>query len=530
MNEESSKIGPGTETSAPDLKNLEAGLLETAKALRALSIYPPKHPQRSSLIGQAFGGVQSALTLLGDLSFQVRASGFYFQEKRIGENQPMVRELAQEMHLRQVKSFSMRRELTLGDFTSFLELIGEAPERFRQGRYVEQWIRDRQIQTMWVNEMDFRRLSTAVPSEEEAKEKPEEISRQTQLLELLEPLDTESDPERFAQLLRQAEVLARPLLEAGEYEPAWRLLAVVSFQATEEARPGPAGERIRALALRSVRALAAGPFLIHLLGRYLEPKEPDRSSLHGVFLQVGAPIADQVLDLISRTEAIGPFRPLLELVPEIGPPARPVLEGRLRDDNPLAQRRALFLLGELKARESIEPIRALLGHPESKVRKEAVRALTRIRGIEASRALIGFLRQGSDPELELLIVQSLGDNKDLAAAPALVSLLLQRPLREDTVGLLEATAEALGRIGSREALPPLIKALNSWKLVNRELGLRVRLQAAEALGRLGGESAMQALARYARDRDDPLSRTCRAVLATLLAGGGPGARSEEPKR
>ena len=95
----------------------------------------------------------------------------------------------------------------------------------------------------------------------------------------------------------------------------------------------------------------------------------------------------------------------------------------------------------------------------------------------------------------------------------------QRPLNPDTVPLLQAVAEALGRIGSAEAVPELIRVLNSWKVLNRELGVGVRIKAAEALGRLGGESAMQALARYSRG-SGPLNRACAAVFEALVASNG----------
>jgi hypothetical protein len=506
------------------LKNREAGLLETAKALRALTIYPPKHPQRANAAAAAFAGVQAVLAGGGELSVQVGANGFYYHEQRLGENQALVRELAREMHVRQIKSFSLRSDLNLRDFVSFLELILEDPERFRQGKYIEQWIRDRQIETVWVNEIDFGRLLNVAPMadeapEEEGAEEAAPVSLDAQLHELFDEIDAAEDGEQFAQLMRQSEAMARPLLESKQYDPVWRLVAVISLHASEDGRPGPAGESFRALAARTIRELSRGDFLARLLARLADPRENETESLNQVFLLLGPAIIDPIIDLVSRSEAIGPYRPLLQLALDLGPAARGPIEKRLRDDNSLAVRRALALLAEARWRESVEAVKPLLDHRDLRVRQEAARTLTRVRGIEATRALAGFLQREHDPETELAIVSAMGENKDVTAAPALVGLLRKRPLNESTAPLLQAVAESLGRIGSAEAVPELIRILNNWKILNRELGLGVRLKAAEALGRLGGESAMQALARYSRGGDS-LSRTCAAVFEALVASNG----------
>lgn len=526
MTDEKSHQPDDRSPATADLKNREAGLLEAAKALRALSIYPAKHPQRANAANQAFKGVQAYLTIFGELSVQVAANGFVYNDQRLGEAQPLIRELAREMHVRQIKSFSLRPELTPEDFISFLELILEDPERFRQGKYIEQWIRARKIETVWVNEIDFSHLTTMAPTEEEEEpeQKDEPASTDSLLLELFDEIDAANDPESFAQLMRQAEAMARPLLESKEFDQVWRLVAVVSLHASLEGRPGSEGEPIRALALRTIRALTQGEFLQRLLARYVDPRDNETESLHQVFLMLGPMLIDLIIDTVSRSEAIGVYRPLLELALNLGPEARPVIEKRLADGNPLAARRALMLLGEVKSRESVESIKPLLDHRDGKVRKDAVRTLARIRGIEASRALVAYLQREDDPEVELLIVQTLGENKDHAAAPALVTLLKKRQLREDTVELFESAVEALGRIGSREALPELIRVLNNWKVLNRELGLKVRIKAAQALGQLGGESAMQALARYSRGKDE-LGRVCAEVLAAMLQEEGPPGRA-----
>jgi hypothetical protein len=516
-----------------DLKAREAALVEMGKALRAISIYPAQHPQRGHLVAAAFNHLQILLRQLGDLSLGVSKTGFFTGDTRIAEKQPAVMELAQEMHLRQIKSFSLRRELTQADFTGLLELLLEAPENFRQGRYIEQWCQARGMQSLWINETDFSKVRTLSPEDAEVEEPeeapPETAEERDQLGEVLGLLEQERDPEKFGQLLRELELLARPLIEAKAYGPLWEIVATVSEHGSASRRPSPGEEAIRALAARSVRGLVRADFLIHLLERY--PKaDAGQASLRQVFFQIGAPVIEGILTVISRSESLGVYRPLMGLAVEFGASARPVLEANFASEDLLKARRALLLAGELKMRESVDAVRKMLEHADPKVRREAVRALAQIRGLEASRALIAALHSERDPELTLAIVAALGESKDLAAVPALVKLLKGTAIRDDHAPLLEAVIEALGRIGSLEALPALKKALDASSLFHKDAVRRVRLKAASALGRLGGESAMQALARYARPGEDPVRQACTAVLKSLLDNHGKPVEPREDPR
>jgi len=504
----------------------EALLMEMGKALRAMSMYPAGHPQRANLLGQAYNGVAAVLSSHGDVSLQVTREAFIHNGDKLGASQPVMRELAREMHLRQVKSFSLRRELSREDFVAFLEMLLLDPEMFREGRFIEKWIQDRQMRTVWINEIDFSRLAGLSGAEEdEAEGEPAPDSR---MAELLDMLDGEDDPEEFGRLLGEIESYLGPFIEKRQYEEVFRVLSVVSSHGTEELRPGPDNERIRRLAVRAVRAIAKGQTLAGILTLYADSYDRDRMPFSRVFEQAGPQVVDEAMNVISQKEAMSAYQPVLRLILSCGGHARQPVEAHLVESEPTRLRKALYILGELRHKESVDKIRPFIEHDDPRVKREAVRALTRIKTIEASRALTMALWKVPDNETRVMIVQSLGEGKNLAAVPALLKLLKKTPLRQDTAALLEAVIDALGRIGSKEALPHLIKQLNRFTLFKRDLVLRLRLKAAESLGRIGGERAVQSLARYAGEGRDPLSRTSTAVFTALLEHDGkPVERIEE---
>ena len=514
MGEELSKAGSAK--AGPKTRHKESVLVDTGKALRAISMYPENHPQRANIVGQAYGSIKVVLQMLGDMSLAVSRSGFTSGEEKVGDGHAVVGELAQEMHLRQIKSFSLRQELSLEDFTALLEMLLEDPEKFRKGKYIENWIQSHRMGTVYINEIDFSRLAALSGPEDVSGEEEEGPSLQDAGAEIVRLLDEEKDPERFNQLAREAEVTARSLMEAEDFNSAWQIVEALSANASEDMRPGPQGEQIRAVALRSTRALSKGDFLSRLLRDFAEAEGRGKEPELRVFRQTGAATVDEAVSILSEREALSAYRPLLKLVLSFGQDARTTLEHHLKDENPAALRKVLYLLGELKNKSSVEAIRPLIGHKDTRVKREAIRALARIKGMEASRALVSALQRVDDPEIELLIVQALGESRDLAAVPALINILKKKPVREDTIPVLEAAIDSLGMIGSREALPHIIKQLNRRGIFKRELLMNLRIKAAEALGKLGGESAVQALTRYAGRGDGPLEQKCTEVMEALL--------------
>ncbi len=525
MNAEKDKNNGGLDSAESRLR--ESALMEMAKAFRGLAMYPPGHPQRSKLVSQAHQNIREGLSKLGELSFQVGRTAFFFADNKLGAGHEALRELAEEMHLRQVKSFSLRSELTADDLAAFLEMLKQPAENFRQGRFIEQWLTSRQVSTIWVNEIDFSRMVTSMEAVEEDEDHIEQEqqafpSLDEQILELLRLMDDENDPDSFDQLLREIEVLIRPLIEEREYNQAWWAITFLLLQTDPEKRSGPSGETIRAKVEGSLVQLIDKPFLKHLMDRYGKSNVSDPAFHRHLFRMLGKKSIDAAVETVSGTEAMGAYRPLLELILEEGEKASPVLSARLTDkENPVLVRKAVFLLGEIKDGSAIESISAMLSNPEDKVRREAIKALVNYHSKEASRALVSSLDADKSTHVRMLVIQALGESGDTAAVSPLIKLFKSTPLREDTIELLEAVIDALGKIGSREALPVLIKTLNRKSLFNRELNYRLRLEAAKALSLVGGENAKQALARYANpDKKGELEKKCAESLESLLQRDG----------
>jgi len=504
----------------------EAVLQELIRAQRTSSLYPESHPQRAGALAQSYGAIKSRLKATPEMDWDVTRKGFSYRDRPVAEGNPSVVNFARELHLRQIKRFAFRKEMTLPEFEAFLRLLAMDPEEFRSGNLIEDHFRRHQIREIWVNEIDFGRLrgagvadlegEEASPDQFEIVDLPEDQASaiKTQIRELIAALDAERDPERFLQLVRELEVLANELAREKNFEAAWVILAALSDHAEfSEGR----SEVCQKHALRAVRALAQRELLSHLLEHYTAVREDRKRPYERVFRQLEMAVLESILVLVGKNEALYSHRRLLDFVAAMGPKVREPLEARLNNAGPHLARKIVFLLGELRQRESVEALRAMLSHKDSRIRREAVRSLAKVRGAESSRALLAGLGQKLEPETKVLIVQTLGEMRDLSAVPTLLNLLRRRRWLDENYELLAAATQALGQIGSKEALPVLIRTLHRHKWIQAEPNYRLRLTAAASLGQIGGENAVQALKRYLRGKEDELEFACQQALAEVEA-------------
>jgi HEAT repeat protein len=148
------------------------------------------------------------------------------------------------------------------------------------------------------------------------------------------------------------------------------------------------------------------------------------------------------------------------------------LTGALLEASLGTQRDAALLLGMLKRPEAARPLVLALGDPE--LRESAMQALAMI-GAPAAETLAALA-----PDLESSLradAYALLPRLGPAASDIRVQAMLAEALDDDSPEAAAAAATALGEVGDREALAPLLRALGGEE--------EIAHAAADALGRLG---------------------------------------------
>ena len=156
-----------------------------------------------------------------------------------------------------------------------------------------------------------------------------------------------------------------------------------------------------------------------------------------------------------------------------------------------------ILLGELGGERSIFSLEKVLSHKDPRVARAAVRSLSKIASATAYRVLARAMDRGSE-DLKINIIQTCAVAGNEAILPQLLDIIRSKAQLGGADSLRRRAIEAVGRIGSRQAVPPLAEILEKRSLFTMAEDVDTRLSAVRAIGAIGGAEAEEALERAAR--------------------------------
>lgn len=153
-------------------------------------------------------------------------------------------------------------------------------------------------------------------------------------------------------------------------------------------------------------------------------------------------------------------------------------------------------------RREAERLLPRLDDPQADVREATAEELGRIGSFEAVPALIRLLND-NEGRVRCAAVEALGEIGSADAVPHLIKILQDR-----YAGSREAAAQALGNIASYHAVEALVHLLKG------DESSHVKLAAIEALGEIGSTEALPALKECAKSRDD-VGRCASAAIESI---------------
>jgi hypothetical protein len=488
--------------------------LELAKAFRALALYPLGHPQLKAIFHASYQKIVPEVNRFSELMFTVGKDGLHFQGKLLENVVDALGEFAMELHIRQVRKFAFRQNLLERDFLEFLRMALIRADEFRSGKRIEEYFREKEITTIWVNEVDFSKMLLGKKTEPENEDLDEESQDFYRARLLVDTLDLAGDDNQAIEILAKIDNELAKLAGDKKLPELWFLTGAVSdfFEQKNKMFPG-AGKKAQAL----VKSSARPEFLTWLTERYTTSDENSGHAFERYFDQVGEPALQFILERVISPEAVYFQKQLIGYLKNKGEQARPFLEAKLREQKGAQARKLIYMLGELRNPESAQILIEFAERAEKGIKSEAIRALGKIKSRNVSFALVGMLRaKNLDDECRLVLIPMLGDLQEQGAVPGLMEILKNR---NEAPELREKAAEALGKIGSREAMSVLSEVLEKSGMFRKPAPEKVRMKCAEALARMGGER-VEFLLQDLSEGEGLLAQYCRELLSQMLAKKG----------
>jgi hypothetical protein len=189
----------------------------------------------------------------------------------------------------------------------------------------------------------------------------------------------------------------------------------------------------------------------------------------------------------------------------------PVLRGLL-DHRPVYVRNLLAILIRWNNPRFAESVEKLVRHPDTLVRKDAVRAIGVLRPSGNGAKLVAFTAD-TDESVRLAALKLLISGKYTAPFTAWAPMVSSEEFSDRNPSERRAVFQAIRSTSGDEAIPFWQSLLTDWSWTGRKKKEDLAILAAESLGKLATPSAIAALELGQKKAGSAVRQACTAALA-----------------
>jgi len=508
---------------------ITSALTGVVKQIKAIRYYPPKHPALQATATECLRSFQPVLAEVNPLALVVRKEGFLFQDNPVAKGNQVLSQLSSFCFARRIQHLTFLVDLNSRDIHHFVHYLLLDPQVIQRQGGIQAILEKARLTTIWANVHDLdeilRRREEIEALPEEPDFDPTEILQEdgeataaqaraeaTDLATLLAKLEQETSDSRFQNSLQELIPLVRTQLYA-ENRPlilrAYLLLCrVATGKQFSEARRHDAR-----LALVQMASDELTDYLLEALFA-ADTDQKTRTLLTQVLAYLGDMVANRIMQRLCTEESAPKRKVLSDTLIRSGASILPIVHAYLNDDRWYVVRNAVTIMGDIRSQESLAELSLLLQHEEVRVRRETIRALTKIGGHRAIKALLQTAAT-DDQEIRRQAILSLGALRAMDAGPTLLALLKHKGWSQREIDLKKDTIRALGEIRAPEATSHLAKILKKKRWLRRQLNDELRAAAATALGDIGDEHTRDILEQAINDRNVVVARAAAQALKQL---------------
>ncbi len=330
----------------------------------------------------------------------------------------------------------------------------------------------------------------------------QENVRTLSVMLLVDLLTIERDADRAGEIAHDMAALAEDLLMSGAYDDARAVSRALADRAASTAIGHDACRQAldrlgESTAMRDT-ALLLGDIDVQTL-----------ETLSGMVATIGPSSIEALKSVLDSEQETVAFQRAAELTVRFGRAAVSRLASLIDDERWFVQRHGAQLLGQIAAPDGVPLLQALLRKGNPRVTRAAVSALASIPDPSAARAIHTILRAATGA-LRAAVIEALVADRDTRVVPILVRIVAEsQALGTDHEVVLE-TLTALGTVGSDDAIPSLVAAIEVRSFWRRKKAWAIKERGVNALGRIGSARAQAALAGAAKTGDRSLRKIVRA--------------------
>jgi len=510
-------------------KQIATALTGLIKQIKAIRYYPAKHPALKKSAEETLSGFAPLLAGGNHLSLTVKKEEFLFDDNPVAKGNEVLAQLATFCFARRIQYLTFLSDLNSSDLHHFVHYLLLDPTTIQKKGGIQALLKKARLTTIWTN---IRNLDEILEQKEEIEELPEdgdfdpaafleegdefdEAQAQAAAIDLetlLKKLEQEQNDSRFQHSLQELIPLLRLQLSEDRRPLVLRAFLLLCRNATGKQYSADRKQYAK-LALGQLSTDEMTNFLAaFVFDESTEAKT--RETLIQILAYLSDKVAKRLMQMLASEESAQKRKMLQEILIRSGSTILPIVHEYMHDERWFVVRNAVGIAGEIRSPESLAELSLLLQHDEIRVRREAIRSLTKIGGKRAIKILLQTAVD-DDQDMRRQAILSLGAMRATAAVPTLLAILKQKGWSQREIDLRKDTIRALGEIRAPEATPELVKILKKKRWLRRQLNDELRAAAAAALGDIGDESTQKILDKATNDRNTGVARAAAQALKQL---------------
>ncbi len=480
---------------------------EMAKGMKAVSFYPPSHPALIQAISKIVSNFEEIPLPEEGLEIDVTKGALLHGETPVPAANKAVTDLNRELYLRRASKLIVLPGVTPEEMVAFLGLLNRDAQEIQDEGGIEPALARLKVTKIWVNRVDYQGLTEMLKKEEE-KELPEAVPEAPVLADeelslsleeappehptidqLLALIEKETDPGAYRE---HVIALSRAIYaERADLRIEYSSRALNIFAVHLE-HPPRNNEEIANLARLGIKEMASDTLVEHYIHLLRDRATRGRKEVETVLVAFEDRAVKPLLTALGNEEDLLVRKTMVEIVVRIGRPAVPAILENLADSHWFVVRNMVTILGSLGLPDLAPHVATALSHPDLRVKKEAIKALSKLPHPSAITAL-GELCFFPEETVALTATAALSSKKESEAVLTLYRRAVQKRILYPSYRLAHEAIDSLRAIGTDEAATALEEITRAMVFWETQKFRGMKLHALRSISRMSGKAASEAL-------------------------------------
>jgi hypothetical protein len=510
------------------LQRVTQAVTEFAKGIKSASFYPVGHPVLLQAVTKIIQLFEAVPLPEEGLSIDVTKNALLYRDVPLpsGGNKAVI-DLNRDLYVRRAARIIFLPNLQPDEVVSCLKVITLDPEEIQDAGGLERILLREKVTRIWANRVDYDQLTQLLKEEELEEIRPEELTDDplatsddaiandlppeeiVTIETLIARIAKETDPSAYrGHIVEFSRFL---LAERAERKIEYSTQAMTIFVRHIKAPPG-GSEEIAGLARLGIKEVASEELVAHYIGLLKKRGFRGREETDAVLVALEERSVGPLLQALAEEEDLLVRKAIVEIVTRIGRIAVPTILENLTDSRWYMVRNMITVLGTLGMPDLAPHVAATLSHPDLRVKKEAIKALSRIPHPSAVTALCD-LCFFPEETVALAATAALSSKKETEAIVTLFRRTAAKLILYPNYRLAHEAIDSLRTIGTDESVTALEEILSLHVFWPTKKFRAMKFHALRSISKIKGAHSEDVLERARSSTDRSLRIEAERIIA-----------------